>query len=790
MSESNETINQLVARLDALSRKQADFSTEINALRAEIYKLNNASSQKTAVETSSVESTKVIDIAKEAQKAITQPTFGYKSQFKPSESPVDSFISDKVKANFEKFVGENLINRIGILILIIGVAIGAQYSIEYELISPLTRIILGYLMGLCLLGFGIFLKKNYLNFSAVLVSGAIAILYFITYLAYSLYDLFPQLFAFALMVAFTGFTVLAAINYNKQVIAHIGLVGAYAVPFLLSNGSGNISILFSYITIMNIGILVIAFQKYWKALYYSAFGFTWFIFSVWFFSEYKVDEHFAIALIFLSIYFTLFYLIFLGYKIVQKQQFEILDIVLLLANSFVFYGLGYGILSTSAIGAQLLGVFTLCNAVVHFVVSTIIYRQKLADRNLFHLVAGLVLVFITIAVPVQLDGNWVTLLWAFEAALLYWFGKTKQAPIFEILAYPLIYLAFFSIIHDWITIYPSYNLQDPGSKIIPFFNVNFLSNILFVVAFGLILYIQNNKKYETTAFELMELKQIMSFAIPVIFLIVLYNGFRIEISTYWEQLYTYSSIEIKKPNQEYANNYFNTDLIDLESIWLINYSLLFFSILSFINIYKIKNKVLGYINLVINYLHVLLFLGGSLYTLSALRESYISQSLAEYYEIGIFNIIIRYISFGFLALSIFSNYKYSKSDFLNLQSNNFRMAFDGLISITILWLASSELFNWMDLFAFADSNKLALSILWGIYAVILIVFGIWKHKKHIRIGAMALFAITLVKLFLYDISDLDTISKTIVFVSLGIMLLIISFLYNKFKQRISQEDEN
>src|SRR5690606_21384262 len=142
---------------------------------------------------------------------------------------------------------------------IIGVAIGAKYSIDHELISPLTRIILSYLMGVGLLGFGMKLKEKYENFSAVLVSGAIAIMYFITYLAYDLYALIPQLVAFALMVVFTGFTVVASIKYNKQVIALIGLVGAYAVPMLLSDGSGNAAVFFSYIAIINVGILALSF---------------------------------------------------------------------------------------------------------------------------------------------------------------------------------------------------------------------------------------------------------------------------------------------------------------------------------------------------------------------------------------------------------------------------------------------------------------------------------------------------------------------------------------------------
>jgi uncharacterized membrane protein len=213
----------------------------------------------------------------------------------------------KVKSDLEKFIGENLINKIGIAITVIGVAIGAKYAIDHQLISPLTRIVLGYIMGAGLLGFAIKLKEKFENFSAVLLGGAMAIMYFITYSAYGFYDLIPQVLTFVLMVVFTAFTILAATTYNKQVIAHIGLVGAYAVPFLLSEGSGKVATLFTYMAIINAGILVIAFKKYWKPLYYSSFGLTWLIYFVWYASKYQTSEHFSLALTFLTVFFATFY---------------------------------------------------------------------------------------------------------------------------------------------------------------------------------------------------------------------------------------------------------------------------------------------------------------------------------------------------------------------------------------------------------------------------------------------------------------------------------------------------
>ena len=132
------------------------------------------------------------------QKPIQKPSNLPPRQIKETvQSPVKKSI--QISNELEKFIGENLINKIGIAILIIGVAIGAKYSIENDLISPLTRIILGYLLGLGLLGLSIKLRAKYENFSAVLVSGSMTIFYFLTYAAYSYYELIPQVLTFILI---------------------------------------------------------------------------------------------------------------------------------------------------------------------------------------------------------------------------------------------------------------------------------------------------------------------------------------------------------------------------------------------------------------------------------------------------------------------------------------------------------------------------------------------------------------------------------------------------------------
>ena len=782
MGDNTDQLNDLLSKLNSLTRKQDDFAKEISGLREEMLKITRAAKQAEPDQ-------QVTDVLKEtennpeeatepliAQTSVrfyqtTQQLHNHGKNDKKEKEPE----RNKINRNIEKIIGENLISKIGIAILVLGVAIGTKYAIEHELISPLTRIILGYLVGLGLLGFAIKLKKNYDNFSAVLLSGAMAILYFITFAAYNFFGLIPQTLTFVLMVVFTVFTVLASLNYNKQVIAHIGLVGAYAVPFLLSDGSGKVVVLFTYMAIINIGILVLAFRKYWKSLNYMAFALTWMIFVSWYLSSYQSDKHFTIASLFLCVFFVSFYITFLAYKVVQKEKFDSRDILLILANSFIFYGTGYALLDSLQTGNRFLGLFTLGNAILHFGVSTLIYRQKLGDRNLFFLVSGLVLVFIAIAIPVQLDGNWVTLLWAGEAALLFWIGRTKKVAVYEGISYGLMILASLSLFQDWVAS-SNYFTGVPVSTELPFINIQFLSSLLFMGAFGFIIKLSRNNNFSSVLIIQKDLLENILNLIQSLLLFILYVTFFNEIASGFDQAYIKTAVYR-------VHDY---SIISFKTIWLINYSLFFTSLLCFVNLKWVKNNSFGRTALMFTGFAVLIFLTVGLLTLSNLRDSYLRPDESNHYTSTVFNLIIRYLSFGFVALAFLTQNMFLKG---NSVDSRLKKPITIVLHATILWILSSELINWMDISGVSGSYKLGITILWGVYSLAMIALGIWKKNKDLRISAIVLFGVTLAKLFLYDIASLNTISKTIVLVMLGILLLIISFLYNKYKLLIFGEDE-
>ncbi|MBW3544235.1 MAG: DUF2339 domain-containing protein [Bacteroidetes bacterium] len=774
--------NQLLQQLEQLVRKQEALRQEVELLRTQILQQTApaAPPAATAAAPKPQPAQSSPPSAPQQAPAAVPTTRQWQEVPKAAPAPEPVPMPTRTKSDLEKFIGENLINKIGIAILVIGVAIGAKYAIDNELISPLTRIILGYLAGLGLMGTAIYLKPSYENFSAVLLSGAMAILYFITFAAYSFYELFPQAVAFVLMLLFTCFTVVAALQYNQQVIAHIGLVGAYAVPFLLSDGSGRVEILFSYMSIINGGILVIAFKRYWKRLYYVAFGLSWLIFLAWYGFQHSPDHPFILGFGFATLFFALFYLTFLAYKLKRKEAFGQSDVLLLLANSFIYFGLGYSMLDSYPHYDQFLGLFTLMNALAHLSVCVVVYRTKLADSNLFYLLAGLVLLFITIAVPIQLDGNWVTLVWTGEACLLFWIGRSRQVKLYEELSLPLMLLAFLSLVHDWYAYYPMHNHGGISANYRPLFNITFFTSLLFAGAFAFMNWL--GLRTPSTLDPKRHFTQLQQHGMALLLLVGLYFAFALEIHTYWIATYQASAISIPEAAAGYRYYRYNLSLLHYKTLWILLYSCLFLTALLQFNLRRLRSLPLAWLSLGLSGLALLAFLSNGLEALSQLRMAWLQPENPQYFPQGMGNLLIRYLAVGLLGLLLWSAYQQQRR---NTELTQFRVVFELVLGITILWVASDELMHWMSLQGFSQSNKLGLSILWGVYALLVIVLGMRLQKKHLRLAAFGLFGITLVKLFLYDLSHLNTIGKTIVLVSLGVLLLVISFLYNKHKHLIN-----
>ena len=85
--------------------------------------------------------------------------------------------------------------------------------------------------------------------------------------------------------------------------------------------------------------------------------------------------------------------------------------------------------------------------------------------------------------------------------------------------------------------------------------------------------------------------------------------------------------------------------------------------------------------------------------------------------------------------------------------------------------------------------KTGFPVLWGVLAFVFLIIGIKKQVKTLRIIALTLLGLTIVKLFFYDISNISETGKIISFILLGILILIISFVYQKIKVLVIDENK-
>jgi hypothetical protein len=1059
MSEIEDKINKLELRLDELLRTQISFQEttseiryEIGVLRAMLRKQDRPGEDRVyrepvreriipptyapTIETppsstaaEELEATPPPRYQHQATASQEAPSFSYtpSQSWKEAEPAEPGAFNrwateyvESARANLEEFIGENLISKIGILILLLGIGIGIKYSIDNDLISPLTRIIFGYVFGFGLIGFAIRLKPRYHNFSAALLSGGMATMYFVTYFAYALYGLLGQSSSFALMAMFTVVTVTSALIYNRQVIAHIGLVGAYAVPFLLSNNSGAYAFLFTYISMVNAGILAISIKREWRPILYTSSIFTWLIFLGWFSTKFSAAEHFSLALIFLWLFFaifyaanivlgrsksdesdqenliftvanaavfygfcfgvsasvfddfqrviifsfiagaslliqasssipsitvkgsrrllfyvasgftwaiffawfisgysprddfsialtflTLFFAIFYTTKVVQGKLhkesdnnenliavlgttfvfyafafgisnaalsvelytaiFSLIAVVtlavlivslriygkaivyvaypftwliygtwfsqyfdqsqnfafavtfasiffaifyvttliirlrfddmnlaesagLILTNSFIFYGFGYEMLDSREALQGYEGLYTVGHAGLHLAVMAAARKIRSTAREVGYTLLVLVLTFATIAVPVQFDGNRVTMIWAVEGALLFWIARLKQVKVFEYFSYPVMVLATGSLLFDWILVYTDRTMYTSEFNRHVLANGDFVTALVYLGAFGCVFAVNRNERLTVNISS--NVIRAIGGIVAAVWLLVLYNTFRIEITNYFHlwsvAIRENSAVDSRQLSLRLADNW------DFKVVWEFIYSVLFLAVLGAINLRWVKSVKLATVTFAASTFAIVIFASMIMFLLVDLRLNYMSwQGGVPLFAGFPLNLAIRYVVYVAMAGLYFVLYESSRDKLLTESAGEKRMstAYDAILFVPVLIAVSFELTNLMVQFNFADSSKYELSVLWGLYSLFVIALGIKFGRKHLRIGGIVLLGVTLAKLFIYDISDLPTIPKTILFVSLGLLMLVVSFLYTKYRYVIFGQPE-
>ena len=219
--------------------------------------------------------------------------------------------------DLEKFIGENLLSKIGIVIFVIGMGFLVKLGIDSNVINEGMRVVIGVVIGGGMIGLAHYLRNSFAKFSSVLIGGALSVLYFTIALAFHEYALIPQMGAFIIMVFITAFAVLLSISYDRKALAILAIIGGFGTPFFVSTGSGNSLALLTYILILDLGMLALVYFKKWNVINYIVYAFTYLLYASVFITQYALEDNVSAGGLFL--FLTAFYLIFFVMSIIYNS---------------------------------------------------------------------------------------------------------------------------------------------------------------------------------------------------------------------------------------------------------------------------------------------------------------------------------------------------------------------------------------------------------------------------------------------------------------------------------------
>jgi uncharacterized membrane protein len=343
-----------------------------------------------------------------------------KSIFKgKQEALIHNVKKEKPKKHFELKLGQ-LLNRLGVIAVVLGLSIFLKYSFDNQWIGPTGRVILGIITGLAFWAGGEYTKKKYIKYAQGLLGGGSLAIFFSIYAGYSFYDLYSQAAAFVALIVVMTITVVLSVRHQSLAIGILGIVGAYATPMLVSSGEPSPWILFGYLTLLTAGVLGVAVYCKWVSFNYSSFIANQFYILLWFLSG-DFKNHLGITMTFLVIIFALYLGVSSIYNIKNKKMSATSDAILVGLNGFFFFLWGQFLLQETFL-KDYLGFYAIVVACIYIFLGRTAYQIFDEDKNQLYTLFATALVLITIAMPLQLEGDYLTYAWFTEALCLVFIG--------------------------------------------------------------------------------------------------------------------------------------------------------------------------------------------------------------------------------------------------------------------------------------------------------------------------------------------------------------------------------
>ena len=328
----------------------------------------------------------------------------------------------KSSDDLEGQIGKLWLNRIGVAAILIGVAYFIKYAFDSQLIGAAGRIALGLLSGIAVIVLSeIVRRQGQVAFSYSLKAVGIGVLYLSLWGAFQIYHLIPAELAFGAMLLVTVFTVILALTQDAEILAAFAIIGGFSTPLLLSTGTNAEVFLFSYVGLLDVGILALLVFKPWRRLLWGCFAGTLILYIGWYAAYYTLAAR-STTVAFLLFFIAIFAIVPLVTPLTRSRWhpgFSITLTVLPLLNAALgFLGL-YLMFDNDFVT---LTWWALGFAAAYLALSSQFKRRVSSDPDVVKLVnllhIAIAVAFITVAIPLKLDAHWITIGWLIESAIL------------------------------------------------------------------------------------------------------------------------------------------------------------------------------------------------------------------------------------------------------------------------------------------------------------------------------------------------------------------------------------
>jgi uncharacterized membrane protein len=675
-------------------------------------------------------------------------------------APTPSVPTKSARERFETLVGGRILNRVGALAVVLAVGFFLKYAFDNNLISEVMRVAIGAVVGGALLAGGErYARTDAKIFAQGLTGAGIAILYLTTYAACTFYHLIPVPAAFASMGVVTLGTMLLSRRNSSTAILVLGWIGGYATPLLLSSGEANEIGLFSYLAALNIGMLTMALRAGFAGSlieFGSTFA-TLVYFILWRTKGYQPDD-FGITAVFIIVLWGIFHEFFLR-RITKGQAdnlffsvvaaaFNVLFLVIAVESIVVHHTAGERGLALFLVGAgyaatgyylhatsrERTGVFGASIYIAAF--ACVIAAAHTFDPY------PMIMLWGCTAVALAFVARWITFRAAFIASVLV-IGTSVIALLTQVDVFGMTDAAAFT---------PLMHLRSAAmlalaaaamASVLIVRGTTFVSNVASSVS---------GRLYN---------------ALDALWPLVLTMWIAVECV---DTLAKIAGVSAGEPGAMY-NRYVLTSGVVVATGWIIVEAL------------KRGSAARGWSGIAAIVIGVIMVVANSLPF----------EPIEAFYPV----LNLRAWMFFIAALALVLP-AHRLPDGFTATKSIIRIAMIGAASVLLFVLISVEAFDSYgaaikgalvaDDYVLADSlrntQQLTLSIAWIGYATLLMVLGFWRRVGWVRIGAIALFGLGIVKIFAWDLSFLTTLNRIYSFMVLGVILLAVSFAYTKFKGRL------